>query len=76
MWRDILLANRNELLAQSKLFKDMLLSMEALIENSDGDALEALIDQASATRETNRRIATSYPGSWRASFSASATITT
>jgi prephenate dehydrogenase len=50
VWRDILLANRNELLAQSKLFKDMLQSMEAMIENGDGDAVEALIDQASATR--------------------------
>ncbi len=50
VWRDILLANRNELLAQSKLFKDMLQSMEAMIENGDGDALEVLIDQASATR--------------------------
>ena len=50
VWRDILLANRNELLAQTKLFKDTLQSMETMIENGDGDALEALIDQASATR--------------------------
>jgi len=50
MWRDILLANRNELLAQSQLFKDMLQSMESLIEGGDGDALEVLIDQASGTR--------------------------
>jgi prephenate dehydrogenase len=50
VWRDILLANRNELLAQAKLFKDMLQSMEAMIENGDGDALEVLIEQASATR--------------------------
>ena len=50
VWRDILLANRNELLAQSKLFKDTLQSMETLIENGDGDALEVLIDQASQTR--------------------------
>ena len=55
MWRDILLANRNELLAQSKLFKDALQSMEALIENGDGDALEVVIDQASQTR-TNWRL--------------------
>jgi len=55
VWHDILLANRNELLAQSKLFKDMLQSMETMIENGDGDALEALIDQASATR-TNWRM--------------------
>ena len=50
MWRDILLANRNELLAQSKLFKDMLQSMEAMIESGDGDAIEALIEQASEIR--------------------------
>ena len=50
VWRDILLANRNELLAQTKLFKDTLQSMETMIENGDGDALEVLIDQASATR--------------------------
>jgi len=55
VWRDILLANRNELLAQSKLFRDTLQAMEALIENGDGDALEALIDQASQTR-TNWRL--------------------
>ena len=55
VWRDILLANRNELLAQSKLFKEALQSMEALIENGDGDALEVLIDQASQTR-TNWRL--------------------
>ncbi|HMA10150.1 MAG TPA: prephenate dehydrogenase/arogenate dehydrogenase family protein [Ramlibacter sp.] len=50
VWRDILLANHNELLAQCKLFKETLQSMEAMIENGDGDALEALIDQASVTR--------------------------
>jgi prephenate dehydrogenase len=55
VWRDILLANRNELLAQSKLFRDALQAMEGLIENGDGDALEALIDKASQTR-TNWRL--------------------
>ena len=55
VWRDILLANRNELLAQSKLFKDALLSMEAMIESGDGDALEVLIEQASGIR-TNWRM--------------------
>jgi prephenate dehydrogenase len=50
MWRDILLANRNELMAQSKLFLEMLQSMEAIIERGDGDALEKLIEQASETR--------------------------
>jgi prephenate dehydrogenase len=50
MWRDILLANRNELLAQSKLFLEMLQAMEAMIDRGDGDALEKLIEQASETR--------------------------
>jgi prephenate dehydrogenase len=55
VWRDILLANHNELLAQAKLFKDALQSMEAMIENGDGDALEVLIEQASEIR-TNWRM--------------------
>ena len=50
MWRDVLLANRNELLAQTKLFRDTLTTMEAMIERGDGEALEAMIDQASHTR--------------------------
>ena len=50
VWRDILLANRNELLAQSKLFKGALEVMESIIESGDGDSLEGLIDQASQTR--------------------------
>jgi len=50
MWRDVLLANRNELLAQTKVFRDTLATMEAMIERGDGEALEALIDQASHTR--------------------------
>jgi prephenate dehydrogenase len=50
MWRDILLANRHELLAQSKLFQTTLLAMEAMIESGDGEALEGLIEQASEAR--------------------------
>ncbi|RZJ19889.1 MAG: prephenate dehydrogenase/arogenate dehydrogenase family protein, partial [Haliea sp.] len=50
MWRDVLLANRNELLAQTKIFRDTLTAMEAMIERGEGEALEALIDQASHTR--------------------------
>jgi prephenate dehydrogenase len=50
MWRDILLANRNELLAQTKIFRDTLATMESMIERGDTEALEALIDQASHTR--------------------------
>ena len=50
MWRDILLANRQELLQQSKVFQETLAAMEKMIDSGDGEALEALIDQASRTR--------------------------
>ena len=50
MWRDILLANRQELLAQSQAFQRTLKAMEAMIEAGNGDALEGFIGQASALR--------------------------
>jgi prephenate dehydrogenase len=50
VWRDIMLSNRKELLAQSKLFQQQLQAFDQLIESSDGAALEALIQQASLTR--------------------------
>ena len=50
MWRDILLANRDELLAQSKIFQQSLQSLEQLISSSSGDALQSLIGKASETR--------------------------
>ena len=50
MWRDILIANREELLAQSKIFQQSLQSLEALISGGNGEALYALIRQASDTR--------------------------
>jgi len=50
MWRDILIANREELLAQSKIFQQTLQSLEELIGSSSGDVLEVLIEQASETR--------------------------
>lgn len=50
MWRDVLLANREELLAQSQLFQQQLQVFERLISASDGDALEKLIEQASELR--------------------------
>lgn len=58
MWRDIIVANREELLAQSKIFKDTLMEMEALITAGDGDALEDLIERASDTRSSWRISAT------------------
>ncbi len=50
MWRDILLANKEELLAQSKAFQQALQLLEKLIGSGQGDALENLIQQASQTR--------------------------
>ena len=50
MWRDILLANRQELLEQAKIFQRTLNAMEAMIESGNGEALEGLIDQASQSR--------------------------
>ncbi len=50
MWRDIMIANREELLEQSKIFQQTLRSLEQLISGGNGDALEALIEQASETR--------------------------
>ena len=60
MWRDILVANREELLAQSKLFQQNLHAFEKLIASSDGDAVERLIEQASDTR-ANWRISSQKP---------------
>jgi prephenate dehydrogenase len=50
VWRDILLSNREELLAQSQIFQRSLQALEALISNTDSQALESLIEQASMTR--------------------------
>ena len=60
MWRDILIANREELLAQSKIFHQTLQSLEKLIFDSDGDGLEKLIEHASETR-ANWRISSQKP---------------
>ena len=60
MWRDILIANREELLEQSKLFQRSLHALEKMISAGDGDALEQAIESASDTR-TNWRIASPKP---------------
>jgi prephenate dehydrogenase len=57
MWRDILLANRQELLQQSKIFQETFAAMEKMIETGDAEALEALIDQASHSRANWRMVA-------------------
>ena len=60
MWRDILVANREELLEQSKIFHQSLDALEKLIASGDGDALEQQIEQASETR-ANWRISSHKP---------------
>jgi prephenate dehydrogenase len=50
MWRDVLLANRQELLAQSQVFQRTLQAMEAMIDAGNADALEGFIAQASNLR--------------------------
>jgi prephenate dehydrogenase len=50
VWRDIMLSNREELLAQSKIFQTNLKALELMITSGNGDALEGLIEQASQTR--------------------------
>jgi len=54
MWRDILLANHEELLAQSRVFQKTLQNLEQLIASNSGDALESQIRQASETRTSWR----------------------
>ncbi|MFC3685340.1 prephenate dehydrogenase [Hydrogenophaga luteola] len=50
VWRDILLSNREELIAQSRQFQRALHAFESAIATGNPDALEALIDKASQTR--------------------------
>ena len=50
VWRDIMVSNREELLAQSKIFQRNLHALELMISSGNGEALEDLIEQASVTR--------------------------
>lgn len=50
VWRDILMSNREELLAQSKQFQRSLHAFETALNAGNPDALEALIDRASEAR--------------------------
>ncbi|MEY4756133.1 MAG: hypothetical protein RJA34_1031 [Pseudomonadota bacterium] len=50
MWRDILIANRDDVLQQSRLFRQALEALEICISAGDGDALKNLISDASRTR--------------------------
>jgi prephenate dehydrogenase len=50
MWRDILMANKQELIEQTQLFQQTVQAMLALVEAGNGEALEELIAQASQLR--------------------------
>jgi len=50
MWRDVLLANKEELLSQSRFFQNSLQALERVIESGNAEALESLINQASDAR--------------------------
>ena len=50
VWRDILSANKDELLAQSRHFGQALQALEQRISQGDLDGLTQLIDQASRAR--------------------------
>lgn len=50
MWRDIMMSNREELLAQSKIFQRNLQALELMIANGNDEALLEQIEKASETR--------------------------
>jgi prephenate dehydrogenase len=54
MWRDVLLANKQELLEQSGQFQRALQAMELMISNNNGEALEESIANASHARASWR----------------------
>ena len=62
VWRDILISNREELLAQSRHFQRALHALEQTLSGGNADALETLIDQASQAR-AHWRMSTNKPKS-------------
>ncbi|MEZ5706720.1 MAG: prephenate dehydrogenase/arogenate dehydrogenase family protein [Burkholderiaceae bacterium] len=50
MWRDVLMANREEVLAQAKQFQRALHAIELTLAHAESDKLESLIDKASQAR--------------------------
>ncbi len=50
MWRDVLLANRHEIVEQAKVFQRSLHNLLQHIEDSNGEPLEGMIEVASHTR--------------------------
>jgi prephenate dehydrogenase len=51
VWRDVLLANRDEVLRQVGAFRGALQVLEEAIQQGDGAAIEAAVRRASATRK-------------------------
>ena len=60
IWRDILLANREQVLAQSRQFQQALQSLELLMTQGDGQALQDRLTLASAAR-AHWRLAAATP---------------
>jgi prephenate dehydrogenase len=50
MWRDILIANKHELIEQAKIFQRSLGNMLEAAEKADGEELERMISFASLSR--------------------------
>lgn len=50
LWRDVLLANREQVLAQSRHFRAALAQLEALMQDGDGQQLQQQLALASAAR--------------------------
>lgn len=65
VWRDILLANREEVLKQSLRFRQALDAIEAALGNGNGDAVERLIRVAAEGRSGWQMSAPRVPGSLR-----------
>jgi prephenate dehydrogenase len=65
IWRDILLANREEVLKQSQRFRHALDALEAVLASANGDALEGLIRSASDGRGQWQMGAPQVPGNGR-----------
>lgn len=61
IWRDILLANREQVLAQSRQFQQALQSLELLMTQGDGQALQDRLTLASAARAHWRLAAAQIP---------------
>ena len=52
MWRDICLANREELLKQMEAYNTELKAVQTLLEQKDQEGLEQVFQQARAIRQT------------------------